>query len=203
MTGNDDNLDSHPQTCVRINVSINPVGESRGDLAGLIGNMAFDLGPIVGLSRQTSSSVNVQLVEEITNVLEHRSSPLMDELTVALSIVNDEFVVDVRAPQDQRAEASTDAWFPPDEPTATAVNPAMKTMRRKRVELSQLAATVRERRIDHARGGLELSRLTAEFKAHLEAEDKKRGRGGSGEGEGGSSPASADAVPLPLPKKPE
>lgn len=179
--GNDGSLGDRPQTTVRVTISINPASDVRGDLAGLLGNLFFDVGQAVGLSRKTSSNANIQLVEETTNILEHGSGQLDGELRVAFSMGNDDVIVDVRAPDDPRDDTSTDAWFPPD-------------------SKETLATMVHQRRVDRAQGGLGLLRMKSETRRRVGG----RGGGPDGDGgDGGSSPAPANVVPLPPPTKPQ
>lgn len=167
---NDGKPSDNSQTCMRISITIAPAENIAGDIAGLVGNFAFDLCQVVELSRQTSSKVNVQLIEMVTDALEHReASP--DELNVEFSMLGDEVEMDVRTAQPPSSEPSTDAWFPPDAFLSSK---------------ERLAKTVRERRVDRSAGGLGLMRLRSGT--------KKKPSGSSGGTSG--APALLDFVPL-------
>lgn len=192
--GNDSKLSENERTCIRVSISITPAHEPRGDLPGLLGNVLFDLSSAAGLSRQTSSKANVQLIEMLTDVVEH-GLQLHREMSVEFAIYDDDVTLDVRAPDAFPNDKSTDSWFPEDEPTLTAPTPTLKTMRRSKKDL--LAETVQERRVDSTKGGLGLMRLRSGAR-------KRSDGGGNNEGggdDGGSSPAPANAV-IPFPKKP-
>lgn len=190
--GSDREHSDNARTCLRVFISITPEHEPRGDLAGLLGNFLFDLSSVVGLSRQTSSKVNVQLIEMLTDVVEH-GLQLQREMSVEFSVCGDDVRLEVREPEPIHAQPSTDGWFPVDEPTSPAPSPSLKTMRRSKKDL--LAETVQERRVDRSEGGLGLMRLRSET--------RKRSDGGGNDGGGGDggSPAPANAV-IPFPKKP-
>jgi hypothetical protein len=187
---NDGNAVDRSPTCVRVCVSIIRAGHeparsgNGGDLAGLFGNLVFDLSGAMGLPRQTSSKANVQMVEELTDAIEY-GVPDQGELKIEFEFENDQFKSEVTVPQVRPSNTPDESWFPPDTDTTPRVNAPHQTIRRSK---AALAAMVQERRGDRTQGGLGLTRL-----------DKPKGDKGGEGGEGGS-PAPAAAI-VPLPKK--
>jgi hypothetical protein len=142
------------QTAVGASIYIAPLDHVAGDVAGLLGNFLFDL---LGMfyPRQICSKANVVVIELVTNVMEH-CSQREGALRVDLKIDGDELCITVANPVTQEEfEAVRDRFTQ----IASAEDPK-----------KLLADTVHRRRIDRARGGLGLMRLTAESKFRLTAE---------------------------------
>ncbi|HMY18913.1 MAG TPA: hypothetical protein PKA58_21450, partial [Polyangium sp.] len=161
---NDGNAVDRSPTCVRVSVSIIRAGHeparsgNGGDLAGLFGNLVFDLSGAMGLPRQTSSKANVQMVEELTDAIEY-GVPDRGELRISFEFENGRFKSEVTVPQVRPSNTPDESWFPPDTDTTLRPNPPQQTIRKAKADL---AATVQERRVDPAQGGLGLARLQSE-----------------------------------------
>lgn len=170
------------QRCIRVSLSITPLRGTDEDLAGLLGNLFFDFLQLMGVSRQISSKVNVQIIELTTHLLEH-SVLFPGALKLDFAMTGDEVTVDVSDPMASDGDDVATRQF---HLVSSAEDP-------KRL----LADMVLERRIDRAKGGLGLMRLTEESKMRLSGDHKKRGGGsGSDGGEGSSAPALVLALPL-------
>ncbi|MDI1444662.1 ATP-binding protein [Polyangium sp. 6x1] len=142
------------QTAVGASISIAPLDHVAGDVAGLLGNFLFDL---LGMfyPRQICSKANVVVIELVTNVMEHCS--IRDgALRVDLKIDGDELMITVANP-------ATEDEF-------KAVSDRFTVIANAEDPRKLLADTVYRRRIDKAKGGLGLMRLTAESKFKLTAE---------------------------------
>lgn len=178
---NDGNVTDHSRTRIRVSVTItrsgdgqHPTAHINGDLPGLFGNLVFDLVGVVGLPRQTSSTANVQMIEELSDTIES-GPPWEGELKVAFEVENGAFKIDVTVPP-----SPEDPWFPPDANTAKDVKVPEQTMRRSRKAV--LAASVEARRAERPSGGIGL------------LASKKPG--GDNGGEGGSPAAATASEPL-------
>ncbi len=142
------------QTAVGASIYISPLDHVAGDVAGLLGNFLFDL---LGMfyPRQICSKANVVVIELVTNVMEHCT--IRDgALRVDLKIDGDDLIITVANPVTQDVFEAVKGRF-----TVIAEAPDPKKL---------LADTVKERRVDRAKGGLGLMRLTAESKFRLTAE---------------------------------
>lgn len=142
------------QTAVGASIYIAPLDHVAGDVAGLLGNFLFDL---LGMfyPRQICSKANVVVIELVTNVMEHCT--IRDgALRVDLKIDGDDLLITVANPVTLDVFEAVKGRF-----TVIAEAPDPKKL---------LADTVKERRVDRAKGGLGLMRLTAESKFRLTAE---------------------------------
>jgi hypothetical protein len=139
---------------VGASIYISPLDHVAGDVAGLLGNFLFDL---LGMfyPRQICSKANVVVIELVTNVMEHCT--IRDgALKVDLKIDGDDLIITVANPVTPDVYEAVKNRFTV---IAEAADPK-----------KLLADTVRERRVDRAKGGLGLMRLTAESKFRLSAD---------------------------------
>lgn len=195
--GNDGHPSDRAQTCVKVSLTIAPVSHADERATGLLSNLVFDIAMMVGCSSAAAGKANSVCVEEMTATLQENLFA-SGELRVDVALIGEKVLVHGAVRAAEVEIPGTESWFQPDEPQRDMGKDPSKTVRRKRSDL--LADTVQERRVDRARGGVGLMRMTAESKRSLGPGDGND-EGGNSDGEGGSSAPAA--VVVPLRKKPD
>jgi len=193
--GDDRHSSDRAETRVKFSLTIAPVAHADDRVTGLLSNLFFDLATMVGCSEKTAARANLLCVEEMSVTLQENLFS-SGELKVDMGLIGEKVLVFGAVRATEVEIPGTESWFQPDEPQRDMGKDPSKTIRRKRSDL--LAQAVEERRVDRAKGGLGLQRLTAESKFKLGSDDDEgdKGKGGGSEGEGGSSAPAAPVVPL-------
>lgn len=195
--GNDGQPSDRAQTCVKMSFTIAPASHADDRVSGLLSNLVFDIAMMVGCSSSVAAKASGYCIEETSATIQE-SLFASGELRVDVALIGEKVLVHGAVRAAEVEIPGTESWFQPDEPQRDMGKDPSKTIRRKRPNL--LTDSVQERRVDRARGGIGLARLTAESKRSLGPGDGN-GEGGGSDGEGGSSAPAAIVVPLR--KKPD